>query len=600
MTDTTQTLPRWDMTVVYPGIDSPEFADGFEKVKASIDDLGALFDRHGIEKQEPRAIDNGTVAIFEQALERYNAVIEAQGTMSAYIQSFIATDSRDNLAQAKASELQRHSVRLWQLGTRFMAWIGSLNVEALIEQSEAAHEHAFTLRQDVIRASHMMSPPEEALAAELNVTGGSAWSKLHNNVTSQLSVPVEIDGKTEVRPMSIIRAMANEEDRDLRQRAYITELEGWKGAALPLAAALNSIKGEVNTLAKQRGWNSALDVAIFDSNIDRQTLDAMMQSAREAFPDFRRYLRAKARALGLQKLAWFDIFAPVGQSNKVWAYNEATDFIIQQFGTYSRKMSDFAARAFRENWIDAESRPGKRDGAFCMSLREDQSRVMVNYTPAYGGMSTLAHELGHGYHNMVRADRTALQRATPMTLAETASIFCETIVREAALKDADSAEQLFILEASLQESCQIVVDISSRFLFESRLFEARLHRELSIEELNTIMLEAQKETYGDGLDEGAMHPYMWAVKGHYYRTALSFYNFPYMFGLLFGLGLYALYQKDAEGFKTGYDELLASTGMADAATLAARFGIDIRTPDFWRSSLDIIRADIDRFEKLVG
>ena len=353
----------------------------------------------------------------------------------------------------------------------------------------------------------------------------------------------------------------------------------------------------MNTLAKKRGWQSPLDAALFSNNIDRPTLDAMLVAAYEAFPDFRRYLHTKAHLLGIPRLAWYDLFAPVGKSTKVWEYNDATTFIVEQFGTYSSRLSNFAARAFREQWIDAEPRPGKVDGAFCAPLRKDKSRVLANFKPTYDGMSTLAHELGHGYHNLNLAHRTALQRGTPMTLAETASIFCETIIREATLRNVDAHEQLPILEASLQGSSQVVADIISRFLFEKRVFEKRQQRELSIDELNTIMLDAQRETYGDGLDESALHPYMWAMKPHYYSSS-SFYNYPYMFGLLFGLGLYARYQQDPETFKKGYDELLSSTGLADAATLAAKFGIDTRSTAFWRSSLDIIRRDIARFESL--
>jgi oligoendopeptidase F len=191
-----------------------------------------------------------------------------------------------------------------------------------------------------------------------------------------------------------------------------------------------------------------------------------------------------------------------------------------------------------------------------------------------------------------------LQRSTPMALAETASIFCETIIRNAALQKAGQQEQIAILEASLQGSCQVVVDITSRFLFEQRLFERRRQRELSIDELNNLMLDAQRETYADGLDERALHPYMWAMKPHYYSSKVSFYNYPYMFGLLFGLGLYARYKEDGEQFKTSYDELLSSTGLADAATLAAQFGIDVRSVDFWRKSFAIVREDIEQFEKL--
>ncbi len=215
-------------------------------------------------------------------------------------------------------------------------------------------------------------------------------------------------------------------------------------------------------------------------------------------------------------------------------------------------------------------------------------------------MSTLAHELGHAYHNLNLSSRTMLQRRTPMTLAETASIFCQTIVRQAALQEADVRGQITILEASLQSACQVVVDITSRFLFEQGVFEKRNQRELSPEELKGLMLDAQRQTYGEGLDSDTLHPYMWAVKPHYYSAERSFYNYPYMFGLLFGLGLYARYLDDPEGFKAGYDQLLSSTGMGDVAELAAQFGINIRSPDFWRSSLDVIREDIDRFESLIA
>ena len=210
----------------------------------------------------------------------------------------------------------------------------------------------------------------------------------------------------------------------------------------------------------------------------------MFTAARESFPDFRRYLHAKARALGLPVLAWYDLLAPVGASGRVWSFGASEQFIVAQFGSYSPRLSAYAARAFRERWIDAEPRPGKRDGAFCMPLRADESRVFANFKPTYDGMSTLAHELGHGYHNMNLAQRTMLQRNTPMTLAETASIFCETIVREAALKDANAQERIEILEASLVGSCQVVVDITSRFLLEQGVFETRRKRELSVDELN--------------------------------------------------------------------------------------------------------------------
>ena len=596
---TTQTLPHWDMTTIYPSLKSPEFAQGYTRVVQDINDLAELFDLHFVMEQPPIAVDAAVVRTFEMITERYNVVLDVTRTLSAYISCFVTKNSQDDLALAMMSELQQSLVRLSQLGTRFTAWIGSHDVNALFEQSELARDHAYVLHRAKQEASYLMSPAEEALAAALNESSGTAWARLHGDITSQLTVPIELAGRTQELPMSMIRNLAFEADRDVRRRAYEAELEGWKRVALPLAAALNSIKGQVNLLARRRGWESPLEASLFASSIDRRTLDAMLSAARASFPDFRRYLQAKAHALGLPRLTWYDLFAPVGQSERVWEFDEAANFIMEQFGTYSERLSQFAARAFREHWIDAEPRAGKRDGAYCTSLRGDESRVFANYKPAFGGMSTLAHELGHGYHNLNLAHRTMLQRHLPMTLAETASIFCETIIRHAALRRADRQEQIAILEASLQDSCQVVVDITSRFLFEQHVFERRSQRELSIGELNNLMLDAQHETYGDGLDESLLHPYMWAMKPHYYSAGRSFYNYPYMFGLLFGLGLYARYQQDSETFKRGYDDLLSSTGLADAATLAARFGIDLHAEEFWHASLDILRSDIDQFEKLV-
>ena len=282
----------------------------------------------------------------------------------------------------------------------------------------------------------------------------------------------------------------------------------------------------------------------------------------------------------------------------VYSWPEAEAFIREQFGRYSERMAAFADRSFREAWIDAEPRPGKEGGGFCSQVRPGESRILSNYDGSFGSVSTLAHELGHAYHNLNLAHRTPLQSLTPSTLAETASIFCDTLSFDAALKHAEGPERLALLEASLQRDLLVVVDIHSRFLFEKAVFERRARRELTPREFDDLMLDTQRQTYGDGLDGEHLHPKMWAVKGHYYGP--TFYNYPYSFGLLFGLGLYARYLKDPDTFRAGYDDLLASTGLADAATLAHRFGIDLRGVDFWRSSIDVIRSKIEEFEGLTG
>ena len=594
--------PRWDLTPLFPGLDAPEFTTALLAATTAIADLAASLD--GVTAPPPvaasdQASDDEATTI-SHLLTRYNTALERVELLGAYLYALVTTDSKNDLAQARLSELQRLQVELEKLGTRFVTWVGAHDVEALIDRSPVAADHAFPLRQAKIAARHLMSPAEEALAAEMGLPGGTAWAKLHDTITSQITVRFEIDGESRDRPMSEIRNLAYSPDPTVRRGAYEAELVAWEGAAVPLAAAMNGIKGQVNLLTARRGWDDPLDEALFFNQIDRPTLDAMLTAARESFPDFRRYLRAQARALGHDRLAWWNLFAPIGVAARAWAWDDARAFLLDQFADYSPKMRDLAARSFAEHWIDAQPRPNKQGGAYCMWVGDGDSRILANYSPSYDAVSTLAHELGHAYHNLNERGLTPLQRDTPMTLAETASTFCETIVKEAALAHAGPEERRFIVEQGLQGACQIVVDIVSRFDFERSVFAARRERELSIVELNALMLDAQRGTYGDGLDPDHLHPYMWAVKGHYYSPTRSFYNFPYLFGLLFGLGLYARFRDAPDSFRARYDVLLAHTGRADAATLATGWGIDLRAPDFWRSSLAVIRADIDRFEAKVA
>jgi pepF/M3 family oligoendopeptidase len=601
MATTTAELPRWDLQSVFPGVRSPELDAAVAEVVADIETLGARFDALGIDGDGHPSADEAAAA-FDEMVERLNTIIDRFSTIASYVTCLVTADSRDGEAQARQSELRLQGVTLEKLSIRLTAWIGTLDVEALVGRSEAAKAHEFTLRRAQVEATHLMGAAEEDLAAELGPSGGGAWNKLYGTVTSQIAVPFERDGTVEELPITAIRNMAYDPDPEVRRLGYEAELDAWQRWSVPLAAAMNSIKGEVNTLALRRGWASALEESLFSTTLDRETLDNMLAAARESFPDLRRYLRAKARALGQETLPFHDLFAPLsaGEGGREWTYDEASRFIVEQFATYSDALRDLAARAFGESWIDAGPRAGKVGGAFCIHIRDGASRVLANYNPSYDAVSTLAHELGHAYHNLRRAPRTPLQRRTPMTLAETASTFCETLVRDAALRDASPGEQVEILEAWLQGCTQIVVDISSRFLFEQAVLDRRQARELAVDELDELMLDAQRETYGDGLDPGRLHPKMWAAKPHYYSADRSYYNYPYLFGLLFALGLYARYREEPDSFRGGYDDLLSSTGMADAATLARRFGIDLRSIDFWRSSLQVIREDVDRFEQLIS
>jgi oligoendopeptidase F len=598
--DATGALPRWDLSPIFPAVDHPDVTAAEAALGEAVDALAGLYDRH-----EVRGTDSGTgmgwgesgptpdTAVFDAVLATTNDVLERFSTLEAFAYGHVSTDSGDEPAQALLSRLTTVEARITTLRTRFDAWVGTLDLDALTAASADAAAHAWPLRKAARRAAHQMSEPEEALAAELGITGSTAWGRLYDDVTAGVTATVEhADGRTETLPIFAVRGMATHPDRAVREAAFRAELAAWEANATPIAAALNAIKGETLALGARRGWDDPLDPVLEASAVEREAFDAMQAAVDDSLPDFRRYLRAKARLLGTERCAFWDLFAPVGDA-LAQAWDDATAAVDRAFAGYGDDLAGLARRALDERWVDAGPRAGKVGGGFCMHVGDGASRILMNFDGSIDAVHTLAHELGHAYHNTALRPRTPLQRSTPMALAETASIFCETILTDRALEAAAGGERLALLEADLQGACQVVVDIRSRFLFESRVFERRRASTLPARELSELMRDAQVEAYGDGLDPDALHPLMWAAKPHYYGP--TFYNWPYTFGLLFGLGLYARWLDDADGFRTSYVDMLSSTGTETASQLAARFGIDVADQAFWTASLDVLRTRIDDF-----
>ena len=595
--------PRWDVTNIYPDLNSAEYQADFELMNTKTDALFAYLDQHKIEKRitDPTETNPQILAqMLDHLVSEVNDLYTLFSTLRAYINSFVSTDSYNTEAMRAMSIFQQKGVRLQQANSRIEGWIGGLGgvLDEAIDIGELTKSHAFALREIAQQSVYMMSQAEEDLAAELSLSGANAWSKLQGTVTSQLNVEFELDGETRKMPAPALINLRTHPDEATRHRAYDAELAAWHSVKEPLAAALNGIKGTVNTLNQRRGRQDALHSAIDMARIDRETLETMLVAMEASFPTFRRYFKAKARRLGKESLAWWDLFAPMGKADTRYGFAQAQEIVLNQFGSFSPGLRNFAQRAFNSGWIDAEMRDGKRVGAFCMGLpKVKESRVFLNFDGSLDSIFTLAHELGHAFHNECAREKTPLQKQTPMTLAETASIMCETIVFEAAIRQAASSEEeLAILETSLISDSQVIVDIYSRYLFEKEVFERRKQAELSAEDFCEIMERAQAETYGDGLDERYRHKYMWTWKPHYYQQGLSFYNFPYAFGLLFGTGLYAIYQECGDDFISEYQDLLASTGEGTAEDLAARFDIDLRSPEFWQNSLNVIARRVDLYE----
>jgi pepF/M3 family oligoendopeptidase len=593
-------LPRWDVSTIYPHLSSAELSADMAVLASTLDEI----ERHHQEVLS-RASAATAPALLAQALDRavelFNRAYLVSTTLEVYIDCFVAADSYDTAAAKKQSELEITQVRLKQGWTRFQGWIRTVGeaLPAALEQSGTARDHAFILKEAAAQGAYLMSNQEEMLSAELSLAGAQAWSKLQRTLTSQINVEIDLDGTARTLPMPALINLRAHPEEPVRRRAHEAEMREWEKLREPLAACMNGVKGAAVMLQRRRGRTDCLHAPIDQSRIDRPTLQSLLDAMKDSLPQFRRYFKAKAARFGKERLAWWDICAPTGRAGSAFTWRQAREFILENFGAFSPDLRSFAARAFDGNWIDAQPRDGKRGGAFCSAVpRVKESRILCNFDGSLDQVSTVAHELGHGFHNecAYRAGKTELQQVTPMTLAETASIMCESIVSNAVLARArDPQEELAVLENSLIGDSQVIVDIYSRFLFEKEVMERRERSELSADDLCQIMDRAQEASYGDGLDARYRHRYMWTWKPHYYFAELNFYNFPYAFGLLFGTGLYAVYRKRGPEFISDYQELLASTGEAGAADLAARFGIDIRTRGFWDDSIGIIRGRIDRY-----
>jgi pepF/M3 family oligoendopeptidase len=591
------TLPRWSVADVHESFNARSFTDAMERAGAELSRLEASFNEHNIRAIDPRPPTtlDGTVA--DTVIKQVNETIKESEILFAYVYATVSTDTRHEQAQGLYSELETLDARVSPLLARFADWIASLGADELATVSTEAREHLGPLQRLAARAEHQMSESEEGLYAELGTTGSTAWGRLQGDLTSQLTTEVQLPTGTKTMPMAAVRGLVSNGDLAVRKAAYDAEMRAWPTISVACAAAMNSIKGEANTVNLRRKWASPLDASLYGNSVSRATFDAMQSAVRASLPDFRTWMRTKGRLNGDKDgLSWWNMMAPISFSPGEISWDQGIGLVRGAFAAYSDNLAGLVDRSLSEKWMDAEPRDGKVGGAFCMPFVDDRSLVLLNWSGSVDSAQTTAHELGHAYHNTQLAHRTPLQKRLPMALAETASIFCETLVVEEGLQRLKGDERLALLDVDLQGAAQVVVDIHSRFLFETEVFARRQRRTLGVTELNDLMLGAQADAYGNGIDQSTAHPHMWVLKPHYYGS--HFYNWPYTYGLLFGLGLYAQYQLDPERFRIGYDNVLSRAGMDTAEQLGQAFGLDVSDEAFWTASLDVLRARMSDYERL--
>lgn len=581
---------EWDLSVLYTSVDDPTIMEDLELLKEKVNQWNQLIET--ICKNNDDAANK-----LENALKLECDIMLLAQKLGGYVSLVSSADTKNEKAVKYEDLIDQILTQSVASSTQFENWLSQLpDLNQILESSPYLQEHTFVLKEIQAQEKYRLSSREEALIASMRQTGSSAFARLKDQIIGNMKVDLELEGKQQKLPLTMVLNMAYDADPLTRKKAYEAEIKAYQDTEDGIAACLNAIKGEVLTVSKWRGYDSVLDETLIDSRMDRKTLEVMLSSIQESLPHFRAYMKAKAKALGhLNGLPFYDLYAPVTKTTQRYTYQEAGNMLVEQFSSFDQDMAEMARRAIDEHWIDVYPREGKVGGAFCAGLPSiKQSRVLLNFGGTFDSVVTMAHELGHAYHNLCSQNESILNLNSPMPLAETASTFNETIVKKAAIDTLPEEEALAVLEAEVSGCNQVIVDIYSRFLFEDALFKERQNGPLSAKEICRLMENAQIESYGDGLDPSYRHPYMWTWKPHYYYANANYYNFPYAFGQLFAKGLYALYKREGASFVPKYKKMLASTGKMSVYDVAKSVGIDIHDISFWRSSLKMIEEDIEK------
>ncbi len=578
----------WNLDPLYSGFDDPAFEADLQTLRQKVEENIAF--AKTLETVDPAEGLRTGIRLEEE-------LSELAGKLAGFTNLRQATNTKDPDASSRMGQIRGILSGTAGPEAVFEGWASSLpNLQELVQADPYLREYAFLFENMKEVSMHLLPGMGEEIMAKMKMSGGSAWGNLHSYMTS--TVPVHYRG--EVTNLSAIRNLAYDGDPQVRKDAYEAELACYETIAAPAAFALNSIKLETITDCQLRGHTSALDRTLKAAHLEKKTLEAMLSAMDEYLPKFWQYLRAKAKALGhANGLPWYDLFAPMGGSSTKFTAEEAGQYLVKLFAGFDQELSDMVAEAFANDWIDFYPRAGKRGGAFCSGVRSiGQSRILTNFDGTFSDVVTLAHELGHAFHNQCIRDHRVLNQHYSMPVAETASTFNECVVMASAIGMAkDKAEKLALIESQLQDATQIICDIYSRYRFETMVFDRREKQFMHADTLCGLMTEAQRLSYGDGLDHSFLHPYMWVCKNHYYGP--TFYNFPYAFGGLFARGLYAQYEKEGAAFVPKYKKLLFTTPIASAEDTAKVAGIDLTDKAFWRSALQTIADQIDLFRALV-
>ncbi|MCJ7841799.1 M3 family oligoendopeptidase [Lederbergia sp. NSJ-179] len=585
----------WDLDVFFDGgSDSPQFAEHLQSLQSQLTTLEEEVNEWEILKVS----ENSSLLAL---LEQIQTISDNMGQAGAFVSCLQAQNTYDTKANELRGIVTTLQAKFETALTIFDEKLSSIDehVWQQLLEKPPFQEIQFVLNEKRKTAAEKLSKEQEALIHALSVDGYHGWGELYDTIVGKIKIPFEENGEKVELSVGQASNKFSSHDPQIRQQIFTAWEEAWDRESDLLAETLNHLAGFRLSVYTQRRWDDFLKEALTYNRMREETLNVMWEVISENKKPFVEFLKRKAEILGVDQLGWQDLDAPVGMANKTYSYQEGAEFILRHFNEFGDELPRFTEKAFEDRWIEAEDRPGKRPGGFCTSFpNSGQSRIFMTYSGTPANVSTLAHELGHAFHSYVLKQEEPLNRNYAMNVAETASTFAEMIVADASVKNAQNEEEkLALLEDKIQRSVALLMNIQARFLFETRFYEERKNGVVSKNRLNELMVQAQKEAYGDALKQ--YHPLFWGSKLHFFITGVPFYNFPYTFGYLFSLGIYAKAIKEGKGYEQKYISLLQDTGSMMVEDLAKKhLDVDLTQKEFWEEGIQLCIQDVEEFMKM--
>jgi len=591
---------NWNLETIFPGGSQSEALQ--ERLALLTEQITKY--RTQVDGWTPGGED--TAAGLADLLDLSATISQGFSQCGSFINALLSANVNDNQAKLLSGDLYAKLPALQAAQTVFskkLTEISEDDWQTLMTNSSLAPV-AFRLGEIRRDGKELLSEAEENIINTLSLDGLNAWSQHYDTIVASVEIPFkQADGTTiTLSAGQAFNKMMGDPDAEVRAQLFDTWEKTWAEKEDLFADTLNHLDGFRLSTFKLHGVTDYLKEPLDYNRLQKTTLDAMwgtIQKNKQPIVDF---LTRKANLFGKEKMAWQDQDAPIilgDMEERTYSFDEAADFILTNFRKFSPKMADFAKKAFENSWIEAEDRPGKRPGGYCTSLPETkESRIFMTYSNSVNEVATLAHELGHAFHSSVLWELPELNRNYAMNVAETASTFAELIVADATLKEATTKEEkINLLDAKMQNAIAMFMNIHARFIFENSFYQARQEGLVSPAQITEMMTAAQKESYADGLS--SYHPHFWAAKLHFFIDDVPFYNFPYTFGYLFSMGIYAFANQKGASFEEEYIALLQDTASMTTEELAQKhLGVDLTKPDFWQSGIDMVLQDIDTFMEL--